>query len=219
MLVSLGSSSHLLTSHLADAVIQHINGLFDAGSAYMAFFFFDFQDSGKQDVYALLSSFLVQLSDQSDTYCDKLLALYSSQRRSSELLKPGYDALIQCLKEMLVLDGQIPIYLVIDALDECPDNYGIPSPRGKVLELVECLVELHLPNLRLFAASRPESDIRAVLDPLTCTSLSLHDQEGQKRDIVDYINHVIASEATMKRWREEDKSEVIRTLSDRADGM
>jgi hypothetical protein len=203
----------------SSAVIQHIDGLFDAGSAYLAFFFFDFQDSGKQDVYALLSSFVIQLSDQSDSYCDKLLALYSSHRRGSESPKPGYDALMECLKDMLFSAGQVPVYLIIDALDECPDNYGIPSPRGKVLELVKGLVELHLPNLRLFATSRPESDIRTVLDPLNCTSLSLHDQEGQRTDIVDYINHIIDSEAKMKRWREEDKSLVIRTLSDRADGM
>jgi hypothetical protein len=203
----------------SSAVIRNIGRLFDTGSAYLAFFFFDFRDAGKQDVYALLSSFLVQLSDQSDSYCDKLLALYSSQRRGSESPKPGYDALMQCLEEMLVSAGQVPVYLVIDALDECPDNHGIPSPRGKVLELVECLVELHLPNLRLFATSRPESDIRAVLDPLTYAPLSLHDQEGQKRDIVDYINHVIDSDVKIKRWREEDRSEVIRTLSDRACGM
>jgi hypothetical protein len=203
----------------SSAVIRNIGRLFDTGSAYLAFFFFDFRDAGKQDVYALLSSFLVQLSDQSDSYCDKLLALYSSQRRGSESPKPGYDALMQCFKEMLALAGQVPIYLVIDALDECPDNYGIPSPRGKVLELVECLVELHLPNLRLFATSRPESDIRAVLDPLTCTSLCLHDQEGQKKDIVEYINHVIDSDVKIKRWREEDRSEVIRILSDKAGGM
>jgi hypothetical protein len=120
---------------------------------------------------------------------------------------------------MLVLAGQVPVYLIMDALDECPDHYGVPSPRGKVLELVKGLVALHLPNLRLLVTSRPESDIRAVLDPLTCTSLSLHDQEGQKRDIVDYINHVIDSEAKIKRWRDEDKTLVIRTLSDRAGGM
>jgi hypothetical protein len=203
----------------SSAVIRSIDGPFDTGSAYLSFFFFDFKDAEKQDVYGLLSSFLVQLSYQSDSYCDKLLALYSSHRRGSESPKPGYDALIQCLKEMLVSAGQVPVYLVIDALDECPDNYGVPSPRGKALEFVECLIELHLPNLRLFATSRPESDIRAVIDPLTCTSFSLHDQDGQKRDIVNYINHIIDSEAKIKRWREEDKSEVIKTLSVRADGM
>jgi hypothetical protein len=185
----------------------------------MAYFFFDFKDAGKQDARALLSSFLVQLSDQSDSYCDKLLSLYSSHRRGSELPKPANDALTRCLEEMLTLPAQVPVYLIIDAIDECPNNCGLPSLRRKVLELVKRLVELQVPNLRLFATSRPENDIRAVLEPLTCTSISLHEQNGQKKDIVDYINYIVDSEMNIKQWREQDKNLVIKTLSDRAGGM
>jgi hypothetical protein len=126
---------------------------------------------------------------------------------------------MRCLEEMLTLPGQVPVYLIIDALDESPDSSGIPSSRGKVLELVKGLVELRLPHLRLFATSRPQNDIRAVIGSITCTSISLHDEDGQKRDIVDYINHVVRSEMNIKRWREEDKDLVIKTLSDRAGGM
>jgi hypothetical protein len=120
---------------------------------------------------------------------------------------------------MLTIPGQVPVYLIIDALDECPDGSGIPSSRGKVLELVKTLVELHLPNLRIFATSRPESDIRTVLEPLTCTSISIHDEDGQKNDIIDYIHYIVYSDVNMKKWREDDKKLVIKTLSDRAGGM
>jgi hypothetical protein len=200
------------------AVIQNIHRISDDGSAYMGYFFFDFKDTRKQDIRALLSSLLVQLSDQSDSYSDKLLALYSSHRRGSELPKPGDSALMRCLEEMLTLPRQVPVYLIIDALDECPDSSGIPSSRGEVLELVKRLVELHLPNVRLFATSRPENDIRAVLGSLTCTSISLHHQDGQMVDIVDYIEHVVHSEMNIKRWRVEDKELVIKTLAERAGG-
>jgi hypothetical protein len=199
------------------AVIQDIHRISHDGPTCLGYFFFDFKDTGKQDICALLSSLLIQLSDQSDSCCDKLLALCSSHRRGSEFPKPGNGALMRCLEEMLTLPGQVPVYLIIDALDESPDSSGIPSSRGKVLELVKGLVELHLPNLRFFATSRPENDIRAALG--SCTSILLHDQDGQKRDIVDYINHVVHSELNIKRWREEDKYLVIKTLSDRAGGM
>jgi hypothetical protein len=182
-------------------------------------FFFDFKDKGKQDIHALLSSFFVQLADQSDSCCDILLALYSSHRRGSELQKPASGALTQCLEEMFMILGQVPIYLIIDALDESPDGSGIPSSRGEVLQLVKRLVELNLPNLRIFATSRPESDIRTVLEPLTCASISIHDQDGQKSDILDYIRYVVYSDLNMKRWREDDKNLVTKTLSDRAGGM
>jgi hypothetical protein len=185
----------------------------------MAYFFFDYKDKGKQDVGALLSSFLVQLADQSDPCCDILLALYSSHRRGSESQKPTDGALMQCLQGMIRISGLVPVFLIIDALDECPDGSGIPSSREKVLHLVRTLVELHLPNLRIFATSRTSSNVHTVLEPLTCTSISLHDQDGQKSDIANYISYVVNSDSNMKRWREDDKTLVINTLSSRAGGM
>jgi len=109
----------------------------------------------------------------------------------------------------------------VDALDECPDSSGIPSPCERVLQLLKELVELRLSNLHVCATSRPEIDIRDVLDPLTSCPVSLHDQSGKKKDIVDYVRSVVYSdsEPIMKRWRTEDKDLVIKTLSERADGM
>ena len=122
---------------------------------------------------------------------------------------------------MLSIPDQRQIYLIIDALDECPDSSGIPSPRERVLQLLKELVELNLSNLHICVTSRPEIDIREVLDPLTSSTVSLQDQSGQKKDIVDYVRSVVYSdsEPIMKRWRTEDKDLVINTLSERADGM
>jgi hypothetical protein len=51
--------------------------------------------------------------------------------------------------------------------------------------------------------------------------VSLHDQSGQKEDIVEYVKSVVysSSEPIMKRWRTEDKELVIEVLSERVDGM
>jgi len=120
---------------------------------------------------------------------------------------------------MLNTSGRVPVYLIIDALDECPKTTGIPSSREKVLALVKQLVKLNLPNLRLFITSRPEIDIRMSLETLTSNCISLHDQSGQKKDIIDFVTSVVYSDENMRRWREEDKKMVIETLSERADGM
>ena len=114
---------------------------------------------------------------------------------------------------------QVPIYIVMDALDECPNDSGIPSSREKVLELVRDLVELRHPNLRLCITSRPEFDIRSTLEPLATQQLSLHDEGGQKQDIVDYVTFVVGSDRKMKRWRDDEKNMVIEKLTDKADGM
>ena len=189
----------------------------NAGSAFLAYFYFDFKDTEKQDSRALLSSLLVQLSDQSDKFCDILLSIVLRTQNGSE--QPTDDSLAQCLKDMLTIAGQVPIYLVMDALDECPNDSGIPSSREKVLELVKELVELRHPNLRLCITSRPEFDIRTTLEPLATQQISLHDESGQKQDINDYVTSVVRSDERMKRWRDDDKNMVIEKLTEKADGM
>ena len=113
----------------------------------------------------------------------------------------------------------MPIYLIMDALDECPNDSGIPSSREKVLELMKELVELHHPNLRLCITSRPEFDIRITFGSLATQQISLHDECGQKQDINDYVTFVVHSDRRMKRWRDDDKRTVIEKLAEKADGM
>lgn len=91
---------------------------------------------------------------------------------------------------------QVPTYIIVDALNECPDTSRMWSPREKILNLV---VALH-PDLRLCITSRPEVDIRTVLGPLTSTSNRkfLHDESGQK-DTIHYVSSVVCSDRKTKR--------------------
>ena len=127
--------------------------------------------------------------------------------------------MVECLKEMLVLEAPGPTYIIMDALDECPITSTIPSPREEVLELVDELVSLHLPNLHICVTSRPEHDIGIVLERLTKKPVSLHDESGQQEDIAKFVASSVHSDRRMGRWREEDKELVIKTLSDKVDGM
>jgi hypothetical protein len=88
-----------------------------------------------------------------------------------------------------------------------------------VLELIEKLIKLNLPNLRLCVTSRHEVDIRVSLELLTTNCISLHDQAGQKKDIEDYVRSEVYSDGSMRRWRDEDKKLVVGTLTEKADGM
>ena len=185
----------------------------------MAYFYFDFRDLDKQHIRNLLPSLLIQLSAQSDACRDILSRLYLANDNGEK--QPRVGAMTQCLREMLTICDQRPIYIILDALDECPNLSGIPSPREQVLMLVKDLVNLRLPHLHICVTSRPEFDIRATLRPLALHSVSLHDESGQTKDIIDYVNSVVYSdsETMMKRWREEDKKIVVQSLAEKADGM
>jgi hypothetical protein len=100
-----------------------------------------------------------------------------------------------------------------------PNFPGRPSAREEVLDLIEELVDMNLPDVHLCVASRPEMDIRMILESLTPLKISLHDESGQKEDIIEYIKSVVHSDRRMRNWREEDQNLVIDTLSRNADGM
>ena len=188
-----------------------------AGLATMAFYYFDFRDVEKQDCYGLLSSLISQLAAESDSCYDILSHLYSDSDYGTR--NPGSNTLKKCMTDMLSLPGQGPIYIIVDALDECPKFSRVPSARENALDLIEELVDLELPNVHLCVASRPEVDIQTVFRPLTSLVISLHDESGQNEDIVNYINSVVHSDRMMRRWRRDDKFLVIRSLSEKANGV
>ena len=183
----------------------------------MAYFYFDFRDVDKQKLSNLLPSLLAQLSSRSHPCGDILFRLYSAHDHGER--KPSDRAMVECLKEMLTVEAQGPTYIIMDALDECPITSTIPSPREKVLELVDELVGLRLPNVHICVTSRPEHDIRTILTYLTPRPVSLHDESGQQEDIVNYVTSFVRSDRKVRRWRQEDKNLVIKTLSEKADGM
>jgi hypothetical protein len=183
----------------------------------MGYYYFDFKDIAKQGIRGLLTSILAQLCAKSDPCYQILSNLYSENNAGSQ--QPENHALTDCLKEILGLPQQPMTYIILDALDECPNTSGFPTAREEVLDFLEELVGLDLPNLRICVTSRPEIDIQTILEPLTSLQISLHDEGGQKQDILDYIRTIVHSDRKMRRWRAEDKQLVIDTLSAKADGM
>ena len=187
-----------------------------AGLASLAFFYFDFREDQKKDLHGLLSSVLVQLCHQSDSYSEFLFKLYSGHANGSR--HPSDDVLVGYLRDLLNLPGNAPVYLIVDALDESPNTSSIPSPRGEVLKLIEELIKSEIPHLRVCVTSRPEADIKNFLEPLVLHTVSLHDESGQNRDIEEYIKSVI-NENQKNKWKAADKQLVIDVLTKKAQGM
>jgi hypothetical protein len=104
----------------------------------------------------------------------------------------------------------------VDGLDECPNTSGVQSPRDEVLNFIEEFTKAQSLNLRICVTSRPEADIKDVLDPITFRSVSLHEESGQKQDIKDYIKSVVNTNEKTKEWKAEDKQLVIDVLTKKA---
>src|SRR5579863_1539002 len=102
---------------VSSTIIQDIEAICKTGHASMGYFYFDFRDANKQDLHDVVRSLLAQLSARSDPRCDILSHLYEAHDSGTK--QPSDDLLTRCLKMMLTLPGQGPIYLIMDALDEC----------------------------------------------------------------------------------------------------
>jgi hypothetical protein len=207
--------SRLFIAATRSTIIDDIKGKHAIELADIAYYYFDFRDSKKQDCYGLLSSLVLQLSVQSDSRSKFLSKLYSD---NGPVLTPTVVELETCIKDMLSQPGQGPVYIIVDGLDECPNPPGTRSARGKVLELIKELVDLQLPNVHLCVASRPEMDIQKVLESLNPVQICLHNEPGQEADIVTYITSVVNSN-NGPDWTEEDENLVVKTLSQKAKGM
>ena len=201
---------------VSSTIIEEIETMRKSGLASLAMFYYDFREDEKKDLRGLLSSVLFQLCDQSNSYCDILSSFYSKHRDGTQ--SPSDDELVRCLKDLLGLPGQAPVYLIVDALDEC-SNTSLTSERDQVLVLLQDLVDSKLPNLCICVTSRPETDIKAILEPLTFHSVSLHDESGQMEDIENYIKSIVNTNGKMRRWTPVHKQLVINVLTERADGM
>jgi hypothetical protein len=206
-----------LNVSVSSTIIEEIDTMQKSGLALLAFFYCDFREEQKKVLRGLLSSLLVQLCRQSDSYCDILSKFYLEHEHGSQ--DPKDKELARCLNDLMKIPERAPVYLILDALDECPDTFAMPSPREDVLKLVEQLIDSQHANLRICVTSRPETDIKAVLVPLTLHSVSLHDEIGQLEDIENYIKSVVNTDPRNRRWTTEDRQLVIDVLTKRADGM
>ena len=198
----------------SSAIIQDIDAMRKAGLASLAIFYFDSKDDQKKDLRGLLSSLLIQLCHQSDSYRSVLFHFY--EEHSNGVQHPSNDALVGCLMDLLRLPGQAPVYLILDALDECSTS-TLPSPREGVVGLLRELILSQFPHLHICVTSRQEMDVH-VLAPLAFRSISLHDERGHTEDITNYIKFVVNTDPTMQGWETNDKERAIEDLIKQADG-
>ena len=201
----------------SSSIIKDIESICATGLTSVAYYYFDYKDTGKQDRRGLLSSLLIQLCTRSHCGYNILSSLYEAHENG--LRQPSEVDLIRCLKNVLELPGHGRVYIIVDAIDESPNKPGLPSPREKVLQLMKELVDLRHPDIRVCITSRPEVDIQMALEHLASHAVSLHNEGGQRKDISDYIESVVSSDANMQKWRSDDRQLVIDSLSRKVNGM
>jgi hypothetical protein len=182
----------------------------------LAYFYFDFNDAKKQSVQNCLSSLLAQLCNQADEIPKDLLALY--ERCGKGYNTPKVNELISSISLFATMKKVEDIFLVVDALDECP-KFGDDSPRAELLKVLKAINGFDSSNIHLLVTSRQEVDIREGLMPLLSVPALSIQGAATASDIQIYIRSQLSLEPKFKCWSEDIKLEIEIALAKSADGM
>ncbi|KAI8292980.1 Ankyrin repeat and KH domain-containing protein 1 [Colletotrichum sp. SAR 10_98] len=201
-----GCGKSILCSTAIQHIVQHQKSSQDIG---VAFFFFVFDDTGKQDASALLRALIMQLSgkESNTSLSSHLSRLYDSCRNSA----PRNQALLDCLHRLSRSFKHT--YIFIDALDESPRDMH----RHDVLDVLTAMRGWMEPAVHLLVTSRDEVDIRDALEPSPEESIAVRNEASDK-DIALYITQSLRNKPQLRKWKA-FHGRIETTLTTQADGV
>ncbi|KAK5651783.1 hypothetical protein OQA88_11650 [Cercophora sp. LCS_1] len=134
----------------SDPNINH-NVACDKRNEHTVFYYFSFSDPAKQTVRNFLYSALLQLMQRRDSFLKSLAQLYDEYRVG----EPPLARVVDVLESVLVSAGDV--FMVLDALDECPLR---GDERSLLLSTLSQIIGWRVPGLRALVTSREEDDIQ-----------------------------------------------------------
>lgn len=143
-------------------------------------------------------------------------------QRLGEFKNKGGRPDCKTLEEALVTSmyGFSAVYIIIDALDECP---VVNNERKKLLISLQRIFTKAPNSLHIFYTSRKEFDIEATMRPMLSLPFAAEVDLSMRRysldnDIGRYIDFTLQA-AEYNSWPESIKEKSIVTLVEKADGM
>ena len=199
-----GCGKTVLTSRVIEDVGRHCESAINAG---LAIYYFSFSDGRKQSFNSLLLSLVAQLGGR-EPGLSMLQQEYDKPNRS--LL--GVDALQEIVLSSI---GQYDeTFLVLDALDECPES---EEARRSILDGLERLAR-KASNLKVLATSRELLDIREHMDSFGADVLPISTQPVDA-DIERYVGNELSRDRKLSRLDGDLKTLIMKTFAEKADGM
>ncbi|CAG8929162.1 unnamed protein product [Penicillium salamii] len=191
-------------SVLCSTIIQDIeeNCSMDP-SKFLGYWYFQFGVEATQSVDNMFRSLVRQLSRS--PLAPAVTKLWEDHHLKGS--QPDSEAIFDVLNDLISgIKGEI--YLVFDALDECPENEEVKE-RSSLLSLLERLIERHSTKIHILATSRPEQDIVHKFEQFSKIDLEAHLAE----DVKTFVTSCLAK-APLNRWKTDIQNLIIEELLD-----
>ncbi len=154
----------------------------------------------------MLSSLIRQLSDAAKELPRVIFALADEFRGSGR--EPGTRKLFSTLNSIIKSFDQ-KVFIVIDALDECPEKADHAKRQDLLDQINELLTEKN-ENLHLLTTSRKEVDIQESLQAVATAKLDI--QTAFRGDIEFFVGKRLKEVPRLARWSIEIREEIKSTL-------
>ncbi|KAH8826180.1 ankyrin repeat-containing domain protein [Flagelloscypha sp. PMI_526] len=196
----MGAGKTIIVSHVVETLMK------TPEECFVAYYYFEFTNPSSLSEEALFRSLVSQLS-----HVNKVSSRHLYERHRNGSLQPQLATLQDTLHE-LVAAAPLPVYIIIDALDELP----LPGRRYLIGSLLT-LSSLPADRLRIMTTSRDELDIHKCFLGKVSLDFAL-EREMVHRDIVVFVDQELSVEK-WKSWPEKEVLNARNILIDKADGM
>jgi hypothetical protein len=188
-------------------LIRHFSNLSATLAPGLSFFFCQGANAKLTKATAILRSLIWLLILQQPCLMSHLLQKYTNAGASFFDDDNSFFALSDVFKHMLGDPKLFPVYLAVDALDECWED------REKFITLISATLTLS-PKVKWLLFSRPEVDILAGLgDPVTLIEL---DTQHLRVPVKAYIEHKLGILKGKKGYNDEILEDISKEVHKRA---
>ncbi|KAI9764163.1 MAG: hypothetical protein M1840_008645 [Geoglossum simile] len=206
---------------LSSTIIHKISSkIREEGLGVLAYYYISFRDKESQEVYPLVCSLLTQLVRglvrevrPGQYYLPTAFRnLYDNYQPASE---PTMEDLIATFQG--VSGESKKIYIVIDALDECP----LQRDREDIIKFLKEFSLCVQSSMHILITSREEKDIRDTINEVLeekCHRVSIQNVRVND-DIRVYLQTSMAEDSVFRKWPCQVQDKVIEHLMEKANGV
>lgn len=123
-----------------------------------------------------------------------LVSLWEEHGRQNR--EPDQDKLSKVLRDVINNHTGDRLFLIFDALDECPDNEV--HERDLLFQVLKGLIDEHGEKIHLLATSRYEENIRCHLEE----SLEIDLEDRMNNDVEAFVRDAL-DHGKLSRWKKE----------------
>lgn len=164
----------------------------------------------------MLASLVKQLCSRQPDTPQSIKSLYELKEKGQRPPNETLEAILTT-----VARGYLTVYIVIDALDECP---LLDGERRRLFGSLRQIMAATPANIHIFCTSRSEADIDSAMGtllppPLQVAMVNITVRRNAiDHDIGLFIDLTLSS-YEYQSWPEDIKAEARKSLVDKADGM